>query len=232
MVLHLNVPAQQRLKNLLETFLPSCTEEFESLLQRTRAQIMGSFPLFCLEDHWPSWIKPGDLDIFLCPKLPSLLQRDLHAFEQILDKCGYGPCVLGPAYDPFMQPNHGVPSMNVFTFIRGRAPNTFQVQVILYTGMSNSPTWHLQHMWAFDLSCCSVSYDGTSFHVTQDNLFPTTQASTIRRLNPSTTQRIEKYHQRGFTFVINPRRSTDDLIRSFPRVTDLVSLCALILSWR
>ena len=230
MVRYIDVHAQQRLKDLLETYLPACVADFEKVLQRTGAQIMGSFPLFCLVPPRRTWSMPGDLDIFLCPRLPSLMHRDLREFEKIFLRCGY-QCVSSPQYDPFMQAPDGMqaPSMNVFTFMKGSDPNTLQVQVILYTGVFNSPDWHMQLMWAFDLSCCSVSYDGDSFQVTHDNLTPATQRVTIRRLNPSTTQRIEKYHSRGFAFVIQPLPFPNALLRSSPSVEALMSLCKLLL---
>ena len=229
-----DVLAQQRFKHQLEIWIPSFVPDFEFLLKRTGAQVMGSFPLFCLAPLWQFWEKPGDLDIFLCPRLTSRMHRDLLAFETLLtSKCGFQR-VASPNYDPFLDYRFqdGLPpSMHVYTYTKNYGEDSLQVQVIFWTGVPTSPTWHLRIMWEFDLSCCSVSNDSESFHVTSDNHSPTTQRATIRRLNPSTQQRIVKYHCRGFKFVVRTLPFQNALVRSDPSVESVISLCKLLLSW-
>ena len=156
------------------------------------------------------------------------MHRDLRVLQNFFQISGY-VCVHGPQYDPFLLSDDGFifPSMHVYTFTKMAGPLELRDQIIFHTGLQCRPDWHFRFMHGFDLSCCCVSYDGLKFQVAVDNMNPTTQPARIRRLNSTTVQRIDKYHGRGFAFVI-PYAA---LLQTDPSVRDLISLCSLLLTW-
>ena len=191
------VPATTKLRiaTVLQCFFGPNVAAFCKLLLRTGAHIMGSLPLFCLRNSWLTWVLPNDVDVFLCPTTSSIMRRNVRLLREFLIADGYValPAIFPNPYYRFY----------VATFTKLSAPGTWfpSVQLILpHPRIPCSPFWHLNVMYDFDLSCCCVGFDGESFHVTGDNLRPTTQRAIVRHLHSSTPQRILKYSARGIKF--------------------------------
>ena len=193
------VPATTKLRiaHVLQFFFAPNVAAFCQLLLRTGAHIMGSLPLFCLKDFWMNWIVPNDVDVFLCPTTPTLMRRNISMLQEFLIADGYGLVASNLGMNPYM-------GFNVMTFVKPTAPGRWapSVQLIIPSPRIRcSPIWHLIVMYGFDLTCCCVGFDGQNFHVTVDNLNPTTERVSVRRMHPTTPQRIVKYHNRGFRFL-------------------------------
>ena len=196
--------AVQRIRRLIETYLPNHGAFFQELLQRTGANIMGSFSLFSLAQSWTKWNNPGDMDVFFPPTTQTLIHRNQRLFDEHLIQCGYIRVILPPRLEPyavFYQPTYNT-RMIVFTYYKRVPGAKFVIQLVFPNFIPSGPEWKLRMLESFDLSCCSVAYDGKFFYVTHDNRSATTQPVTVRQNHPSTARRVDKYLRRGFAFYI------------------------------
>ena len=196
--------AVQRVRRLINLFLPLNGASLHALLARTGANIMGSFPLFALAQRWIHWDMPGDMDIFFPPTTRTLMHRNQRLFDELLTRCGYTRVLLPPRLQPYAvlyQPTYNT-RMRVFTYYKRVPGAKFLIQLVFPNFIPSGPEWKLRMLESFDLSCCSVAYDGKFFYVTHDNRSATTQPVTVRQNHPSTARRVDKYLRRGFAFYI------------------------------
>ena len=202
--LHDHIALYIRMDRLLNIYFPGFANDghlprpsnvctFRRLLVQSGSFIMGSFPLFCLEPHWRTWSLPGDMDIFLRPASFSLTMCRIRRFKVLFSSCGY-VCMNNVAVLPYIA---AFPSPIVITFL---GPRELKIQIIFFPHIPLTPQWHLSVLLSFDLSCCSVAYDGDEFSTTHDNLNPTIQPVTVRHWHNATHFRVQKYVQRGFVF--------------------------------
>lgn len=220
-----------RIKAALERFFPANVQAFLATLMSTDSMLMGSLPLFCLKRYWATWDMPGDVDVFLPPKASVLVSRSQRVFHDLFVASGYTvvprytlPVVLGSArVRPPYYPGH----FSVITYTKASVAGVLQVQLITRVedpGIRNwtlpSADWYIWTMLEFDITCCSVAYDGRTFFVTTDNPDPTNPVTVVRR--PTTLQRITKYERRGFIF--SPPR-----VIPFPRHHRVADLCFALL---
>ena len=216
-----------RIKAALERFFPSEVTTFLSTLITTDAMLMGSLPLFCLKSFWSTWDLPGDVDVFLPPKASVLVNRSLSVFNEFFLASGYTQTNTRPMRTNARPRPRRYPHFSVITYTKYTIASILQVQLITRAEDPNlpdwtlhSPEWYIRTMREFDISCCSVAYDGLSFYVTPDNPDPTNPLAFVRR--PTTFQRITKYEQRGFMFSL-PR------VVPVPRLRRVVDLCFALL---
>ena len=133
-----------------------------------------------------------------------LIHRNQRLFDELLIQCGYIRVILPPRLEPyavFYQPTYNT-RMMVFTYYKRVPGAKFVIQLVFPNFIPSGPQWKLRMLESFDLSCCSVAYDGKFFYVTHDNRSATTQPVTVRQNHPSTARRVDKYLRRGFAFYI------------------------------
>ena len=191
--------ALRRIQQVLDFFFPSKVFEFRTVLIETHAHVMGSLPLFSLRPNWPTWQMPGDVDIFFRPP-GAHTQDDFRLFDDFLTDSGYWP--RSRALIPYFLGLCRSTGFSVLTYTKPMHDGDRTVQLIIHynCGNTHEREWYMNVMQTFDISCCSVSYNGRAMFVTPDNADPTGQRAFVRHNNNTTPQRVIKYRQRGFVF--------------------------------
>ena len=193
-----------RMDEALENYFPTKALSFRWHLVRTDAMLMGSFPLFCLKDKWDSagaWDEPGGVDIFLAPtSTHQEMAQNKAILHQFLMICGYTLQKQSdePRLNGYQTAFLGRVLFSVMTYVKGVGDKVLKIQLVANPRIPCGPNWYLQTMADFDLTCCSIAFDGKTFHVTNDNADPTSQKVVIREHHKMTTERLAKYEQRGF----------------------------------
>ena len=195
-----------RMDGALDYFFPTKALSFRWHLVRTNAMLMGSFPLFCLKENWNSaeiWDKPGGVDIFLAPtSTQHEMAQNKHILHQFLMICGYTLQKQSdePRLNGYQTAFLGRVLFSVMTYLKSEGDKVLKIQLVANPRIPYGPNWHLQTMAGFDLTCCSIAFDGKTFHTTNDNTDPTSQKVFVRAHHKMTTERQAKYNQRGFKY--------------------------------
>ena len=193
-----------RMDEALDYFFPTKALSLRWHLVRTDAMLMGSFPLFCLKDKWDSagiWDKPGGVDIFLAPtSTHQEMAQNKSILHEFLMICGYTlqKNSDSPRLNGYQTAFLGRVLFSVMTYLKSVGDKVLKIQLVANPRIPYGPNWHLQTMGGFDLSCCSIAFDGKSFHVTNDNTDPASQKVFVRAYHKMTMERLVKYEHRGF----------------------------------